>query len=259
MVFGRPSVRGLGILCTDSSNDFSSTAFSSDRHTVLLGLDVMPTDKWLLGVFVSLERSEIKTRFNGGKQSITGISLTPYAGFLLTDWLTVDAALGIGTVKTDQFRTSAATRISSDVESTRIYGSVNATATWALGPPLASGRAGALYATQDDDSFLESNNTRTADSRSNVGRLLFGGELAYAAGAWEPYVSGTFEHDFTRTKVAFAPGVAQPKSDDTDVLVAVGLRYYGNNNLSGSIEYNKILGRRNLDEDSLSANARWQF
>ena len=248
-----------GYSFTDSSNDFTTTAFSSDRHTAILGLDTMPSDNLLLGLSVSLERAKTKTRFNSGEQNATAISVTPYAGYLLSDWLTLDAALGFGSVSTDQFRTLGATRISSDLHSTRIYGSLNATGTWAFDRLLASSRVGFLYATQDDDRFLESNGAAVADSRAKVGRLLLGGELAYSLAAWEPYVSGTFEHDFTSSKAAATAGVAQPKNDDTDLLFAVGLRYYGKNDLSGSLEYNTILGRRNLEEDNFSANVRWKF
>ena len=206
-----------GYSFTDSSNDFSSTAFSSDRHTVMLGLDTMPTDRMLLGVSVSLERSETKTQFNGGEQDVTAISLTPYAGFLLTDWLTVDMAVGIGSVSNKQFRTSGAAQITSDLKSTRVYGSVNATATWAFDRILATGHTGLLYATQDDEDFRESNGTLIGDSRSKLGRFLFGGELAYSAGAWEPYVSGTFEYDFARTDAEFS----QPASRHRDTMTAI--------------------------------------
>lgn len=255
----KPIGAWAGYSFTDSSNNFSSTAFSSDRHTILFGLDTMPSDSILLGVSVSLERAETKTQFNGGEQNVTAISLTPYAGFLLTDWLTVDMAIGVGSVSAKQFRTSGTSRITSDVKSTRIYGSVNATATWAFDRILATGHTGLMYATQDDEDFRESNGTSIGDARSKLGRFLFGGELAYSAGAWEPYVGGTFEYDFARTTQRFAAGVAAPRRDDSDLLFAVGLRYFGNNNISASAEYNTVIGRRNLDEDSFNLNARWQF
>ena len=116
-----------------------------------------------------------------------------------------------------------------------------------------------LWATQRDDDFLESNGQRTQDARFNVGRFLLGGELAYSVGDWEPYASGLFEYDFTRTTQTFAAGVRAPEHDDTDVLVSVGLRYFGNNNITGSLEYNTLLGRQDLDEDTFNASIRWQF
>jgi hypothetical protein len=163
-------------------------------------------------------------------------------GLLLNEWLTLDATVGYGDTQTDQFRTAGGTRVSSDVESSRMFGSVNATATHSFDRLLVSGRTGLLYATQKDDSFVESNGTVIPEQRTNLGRFLIGGELAYSAGAWEPYVSGMYEHDFTSTSITFAPGVAQPRSDDSDVLFAVGLRYFGDQRLSGYVEYSKLIG-----------------
>lgn len=256
---GVPFGAWAGYSYTDSENDFVTTAFTSTRHDVLLGLDTMPAEHWVVGVSVALEKTRVNTRFNGGEQDITGISFTPYAGYLLSDWLSLDAAVGVSSVSTDQFRTASGARISSDVDSIRIFGNVNATGTWTLGQVLASARAGMLYATQDDDAFSESNGVRFAGARSTVGRFLLGGELAYTAGAWEPYVGATFEYDVTRTRATFAPGVAAPRADDTDVLLGIGLRYFGSGDLSGSIEYGRLLGRRNLDEETLSASVRWQY
>jgi len=249
----------FGYSYTDSKNDFATTAFSADRHGVLVGIDTMPGDDWLLGVSFGLERSSIDTRFNTGEQTITGMTLAPYVGVLLDDWLTLDASAGWSTLRIDQFRTLGTARVTSDVDSTRLFANANLTASHAFDRVLLTGLAGMLYATQRDDAFRESNGTLNPESRVNIGRLLLGGEVAYAAGAFEPYVSGTFEYDFTKTGQVFAPGVAQPKNDDTDVLFAVGLRYFGGNDVTGSVEYSRLFGRSNLDEDSVSANVRWMF
>lgn len=248
-----------GYSYTDTRNDFVTTAFDSTRHGVLFGIDALHGDNLLVGVALGLDRSEVRTRFNGGEQDITGMTVAPYVGLLLSDWLTLDATLGYGDTQTDQFRTAGGARISSDVESSRMFGSLNATATHAFDRLLVSGRTGLLYAKQTDDSFVESNGTVIPKQRTRLGRFLIGGELAYSAGAWEPYVSGMYEHDFTSTSITFAPGVAQPRRDDSDVLFAVGLRYFGNDRLSAYVEYSKLIGRRHIDEDTISANVRWTF
>lgn len=189
----------------------------------------------------------------------TGISVSPYFGFLLNDWLSVDAAVGVSSLSTDQYRTSGTSLVTSDVDSFRIYGTMNLTATQAFDKVLASGYAGMLYATQSDDDYLESDGRTVNDVRNSIGRFLLGGELAYSAGAWEPYVSGTFEYDFTRSDLNYGAGVLQPEYDATDVLFAVGLRYFSKDNVSGAVEYSTVLGRQDLNEHSVSANLRWQF
>jgi hypothetical protein len=257
--YSAPVGAWFGYSYTGAENDFSTTAFKSKRHSVLFGLDTLPADDLLLGVSVGLERSELDTRFNGGEQSITAFTLAPYLGLILNDWLTIDASAGISDVKNDQFRTSGAARISSDVDSYRLFANVNLAASQSFDALRVTGLAGLLWATQRDDEFVESNGRVTQKARSNVGRSLLGGEIAYSAGAWEPYASGLLEYDFTTTSQEFAAGVLAPADDRSDLLLSVGLRYFGNNAFSGSLEYSTILGRENLDESSINASARWQF
>ena len=37
------------------------------------------------------------------------------------------------------------------------------------------------------------------------------------------------------------------------------MRYFSKNSITGSLEYNTLLGRQNLDEDTFNARIRWQF
>ena len=246
---------------TDTKNDFVSTTFSSDRDDFLLGFDVRPNDTMVLGVSLGLERTDTRTFFNQGEQDTTSITVAPYIGALLTDWLSVDVSVGYSDVSTDQFRTvpGTATRVNSDVESHRLFANGNVAAMYGFGNLLASAQAGLLWARQRDDDFLESNGLTVAARSTSIGRLLFGGELAYTAGAFEPYVNLMFQHDFSKTAQNFAPGVAAPRNDDNDLLVALGLRYFGKDGLSASVQYTTLRGRRNLSEQSYSAYVRWVF
>ena len=244
---------------SDTENDFITTAFTSKRYGILFGIDTQPTDDTLLGVSVGLERSEVKTTFNLGEQQLTAITLAPYFGMLFNEWLTFDITAGISDVQNDQFRTAGTARVTSDVESLRFFANANVAATYTFAALRLTGQGGVLWATQRDDDFQESNGLITPESSFNVGRFLLGGEVAYSLGAWEPYVNGLFEHDFTRTKQRFAAGVLTPKNDDSDLLLSVGLRYFGANNVSGYLEYSTLIGRRNIDEDTISASLRWAF
>jgi hypothetical protein len=243
----------------DTENDFASTAFSSARHSGLFGLDIMPADNWLLGVSVGLERSSVKTGFNNGEQDITAFTVAPYMGLVFNDWLTLDASIGISDVKNEQFRLQATTRVNSKVRSTRWFANINLAASYSFDALRLTGLGGLLWASQRDDDFLESNGQRTADGRFKIGRSLVGGEIAYSAGAWEPYAGGLFTYDFTSTSQQFAAGVLAPDSDNTDMLLSFGLRYFGTNNITGSLEYSTLLGRKNLTEDSINTSIRWQF
>ena len=249
----------FGYSYTDTENDFSTTAFTSTRHSALFGLDAMPTDDLLLGVSVGIERVDVNTRFNSGEQDLTAITVSPYLGLLINDWLTLDATVGIGDVNNDQFRLQGTTRINSEVDSIRWFANTNLAATYSSDALHLTGLAGLLWVTQRDDDFFESNGQFTQDAHYNVGRALLGGEIAYSIGAWEPYASGLFEYDFTSTSQQYAAGVVAPRNDQTDVLFSAGLRYFGNNDISGALEYNTLFGRRDLDEYSINASIRWDF
>jgi outer membrane autotransporter protein len=97
------------------------------------------------------------------------------------------------------------------------------------------------------------------ENDADVGQFRLGAEVSYLAGAFEPYIGGIYSYDFTRTDLRFAAGVPAPKSDNDDFQVNLGLRYFGDNGLSGTLEYSRLLGRANYDEGSFSANLRWNF
>lgn len=259
---GAPIGVWAGYSRTSTEDDFATTAFTDTRHDFLLGVDTsFDGGNTLVGVAFGLQTGDTTTKFNGGSQNLTAITIAPYVGMLLTDWLSFDATVGYSDVQIDQSRTAAGTgaTITSDVESMRFFGAINLAATYRMDNLLLTGLGGMTWATQRDDSFRESGGLLVAKSSSDVGRFLFGGEAAYSHGAWEPYVRALVEYDFTKTRVNFAPGVAAPKNDDLDVLAGFGLRYFGDNGVSGSVEYSTLFGRSNLDEDTISANVRWTF
>lgn len=39
----------------------------------------------------------------------------------------------------------------------------------------------------------------------------------------------------------------------------LNFRYFSDKGVSGSVEYNKLIGRRHIEEDTISANLRWRF
>jgi len=69
----------------------------------------------------------------------------------------------------------------------------------------------------------------------------------------------TYEYDWTITEVGVLGGGPQPSFDKDDVLIGAGVRYFGTNNISGNLEWNKRLGRDDYDEDSFSITIRADF
>jgi len=246
-----------------SSDDTAATAFDATRFSFLAGADVSLRDDLVVGVALGVDRSDIDTAFNGGNAEVTGLTIAPYAGLLLTDALSVDAAIGYSLTTTDQFRTATgtSTRITSGPEGERWFASANAAYRRAFGSWSVTGTLGWLYARNLTRAFIESNGGRVEANSSRLGQFRAGAELAYewpaAGGYWEPYGGLTLEHDFTTTALQTASGTLS--TDDTGGQLRLGLRYFGDNDVSGLLEYSSIVGRQNFGDSSLTATVRWNW
>jgi hypothetical protein len=246
---------------SDFDNDLSSTAYDGDRHTVLGGVDFAPWENTVIGVAVGYEDSDIDTAFNLGNQETDGYTIAPYFGALLTDTWSVNFSFGYSSIDYDQFRTdpTTGTRITSSPDGDRWFGMFNLNGMTTYGNWLLGGRVGRLWAKNEIDAFTESNTTAVADFRSKLGTWNIGGDAAYSFGAFEPFVSATYEYDYSMTEIAVATG-PQPDNDRDDVLFAAGVRYFGGNNgISGNLDWTRRLGRSNYDEDMFTLSIRVDF
>jgi len=246
---------------SDFENNFVTTAFDGERHGFLVGADLVLGEKTILGIAVGYEDNDIDTTFNRGNQETEGISFIPYFGYLLDDTWSVDGAFGYSNMETDQFRTApgTTTRINSFTDADRWFGALNLNGFTNYDNWLFTGRFGILYANHDQDSFVESDGTLIANLVSELGQINIGGDVAYSYGEFEPFARVTYEYDWTLTEIGVLGGGPQPSFDKDDVLIGAGVRYFGTNNISGNLEWNKRLGRDDYDEDSFSITIRADF
>jgi hypothetical protein len=244
-----------------SENTFTSTEYKSDHDVFLGGLDFLPSDSLVMGVTVGYVNSDATTHFNGGKQKLDAFTIGPYFGALVNDWLSVDFAAAWSLTQFDQYRIDPGTgaNVTSDPDGNQVLISGNVNVNRALGNWLLSGRLGALWASDTVQAFVESNGTAVSRNESKLGQLRVGAEVAYAAGRFEPYAGGTYEYDYSRSGLVLAPGLPQPSDDDSGLVLNFGVRYYGAQSFSGSLEYNKVLGRSDFSMDSLMLMLRGDF
>jgi hypothetical protein len=242
-------------------NDFVSTLLDGHRHNVLAGADVSPTENTLFGVAFGYEFSDIDTDFNGGNQETDGFTIAPYFGLVLSDTWSVNASVGYSNVDSDQYRTDplTAARITSSPSADRWFGALNLNGYTKWNDWTLSGRLGMLQARSNQESFDESDGTAVGKFSTELGQWNIGGEAAYSLGAFEPYARTTYEHDFSLTRITLAGTGPQPSNDNDNFLFGLGARYFGDNGLSGNIEWYKRLGREDFDEDTFSATIRWDF
>lgn len=246
---------------SDFENDFAATLLDGHRHNILAGADISPMENLLFGVAFGYEFSDIDTDFNAGNQEIDGFTVAPYMGYVLTDTWSINASIGYSSVDSDQFRTDPFTGalITSSPSSDRFFGALNLNGYTTWNDWIFSGRLGMLQARSDQESFDESDGTAVGKFKTELGQWNASGEAAYSWGAFEPFMRATYEHDFSLTRLTLTGTGPQPSQDDDNFLFGLGARYFGENGLSGNIEWYKRLGRQDFDEDTFSATIRWDF
>jgi hypothetical protein len=239
-------------------NDFSRTKYDGRRYMFFGGVDFAPQDNMVLGVSVGYEDTDIDTDFNLGKLNSDGWTIAPYFGMILNDTWNADISAGYSAVDTDQQRSLGA--ITSKVDTTRWFASGNINGFTQVNNWLLTARAGLLRAESKDDGFTEvgAGGLTVGSSETKLTQFNIGAEVAYAMGNFEPYFSASYHNDLSATKTVLTAG-AQPSNDKDDFLLGVGFRYFNDDNLSISAQWDTRLGRADIDESSFNVNARWNF
>jgi len=243
---------------SDFEDSFAATAYDGDRLNLLAGVDLSPWENVVVGVALGYESSDVTTTFNSGEQDTDGWTIAPYGGAVLGERWSIDGSIGYSNVSTDQFRTTAGTRVTSEVDGERFFASFNLSGVYAWEDWVVTPSLGWTLARGFDDGFTESDGTVHSNRVTRLEQWRIGAEAAYAYGDFEPYARATYERDYAFTKVRTAAG-AQPANDNDDILFAAGLRYFGSQGLSGSFEWNRRLGRSDFDEDLFSLTVRYEF
>lgn len=243
---------------SSSENEFSRTAFESDRHSVVGGVDLSPNDNVVVGLGLSYENSDTDTAFNNGNLQSDGFTLIPYFGLLLSDTFSMDAAMGYSWIENEQYRTAGTTRISSAPESRRFFLSANMNSVNYLNDWIIGGRLGFTHARSSTEAFTESDATAVGKRATRLGQLSVGGDIAYSIRNFEPYISASYQYDYLFEEVTLSAG-AQPSNDRDDVLFGTGFRYFSDNGVSASLDYLKRLSRDDYQEDTLNLSIRVDY
>ncbi|MFT5448700.1 MAG: hypothetical protein ACI9DC_003885 [Gammaproteobacteria bacterium] len=242
---------------TDSKDDSAARTFKSDRNQFLGGVDISPWKDVIIGVSLGYENSDVSTPVNGGRQDVDGFTAAPYIAVLLNNTFSIDLSAGISKIDIRQSRVLAGTTISSKVDSTRSFMAGNINASRTFGNLLLTGKLGGLYARDHQDSFIESGGGLSVSNAARsfrLGQVHVGAEASWLVGEFEPFASLTLEHDYSTTAAAGG------SNDNNGGVAGVGVRYFGiKNNISGSLDYQAVIGRKNLDEGTFGVSLRVAF
>lgn len=253
---------------TSFDNDFSRTKYDGQMQMLMAGYDRTADDRYIWGVAISYESSDIDTTFNTGNQEVYGFSINPYFSYLMSDAWSIDLSLGFGDFDIEQYRSEAGAnpapppilivnRVTSKTSTSRQFLASNLTYGSLRGKWYLSGWLGLMLAKKDQDGYTESDDTDVASQELDIERWSLGGEAAYGDADAETYFGLIFEKDNDIDQVEFATG-EQPDYDDETMLLSLGWRYFGRN-LTANIELSSRLLADDASENTFSSTLRLEL
>jgi outer membrane autotransporter protein len=264
---------GWGIWASYSFSDFESrnriAPYDGDIHSVLFGIDRLFADRLVLGLAGGYETTHTDTFYNAGGQKTDGVTVAPYAAFLINEYFSIDASGGYSWLnnKTNRVHPGSFARLAADFDSGRWFAMTNLNAVYTTGNWTLGGRTGFLYAKENQEGYTETGGVgaRTVDRRKvSIAQYIVGADIGYAFGAFEPYALFNYRYDISSRDGRDAGGLPDAtgatRADDRDEFeVGVGVRYFGRQGLSGGVEWFKTLGRKQFDNHSVMATLRFDF
>jgi len=235
-------------------------SYDAVQNTVFIGADKLFMDKWVMGLTVGYENTDIDTLYNGGNNDTDGFTIAPYAAYLINDIFSVDMVAGYTRLNTDTDRidNTNGSVINGDFGADRWFVASNLNATVYRGQWVFGGRIGLLYTEEEQDAYTEVGGaTARAIGKRHIDltQTSVGVNIAYTHKNFEPFASVTYYNDLGRdngTSAGGLPGAigATQPDDDDEFQTGLGVRYFGQA-LDASFEWNNVVNRDNFDGHSL--------
>lgn len=263
----------FGMWGSYSYNDFESDftfagtplGYDADAHNALGGIDRLFQGRYLLGVAFGYNNMDTDTPFNGGGQETDGYTVAPYAAILLNDIFSIDLSGGYSWLDYDQNRISPVdgTNIAASFDANRWFIATNLNAVMVVDKFVFGAKVGYLHTDEEQDAYAEAGSAasvgggvvRTLGQREiDLSQVVVGGDIAYMAGAYEPFFRAEYRNDVSRDDGIRAGGLpggftsVQP-GDDDEVQLGIGVRYYTSWGVTSTFEYQRIEGRSQFDSD----------
>lgn len=226
-------------------------------YSALFGLDRRFGSRYLAGVAVGYEHTDITTAYNNGTFRGDGVNVAPYFGIELSPQWSWDVSAGYGWLKYDVSRNNGA--ISGNYDATRVFASTNLTGSFATGNWRLQPNLGVTWARERSDDYVETGNVAVGAATVTTGRASLGSKIGYAVGDGIPYLKVSGEWDFIAPDSVLKSNGEMSNVSRYGGVVGLGYEHYLDNVvLSGELNYNSV-AREDLDLWTAALRLRWDF
>lgn len=235
--------------------------YAGDVKNGVVGYDRRVTKDLILGLATGYETVDITTHYNSGSVQGDSVSLSPYLGYIFTDWLSLDASLGYSWIDYDFSRNAKA--VTGSTSAGRVFGSANLNATHRYGDFKLRSALGYLRLYEQQDAYRESNGTAVDKSEVNFGQVratLGGGyDIATGIGVFTPNAFVRAEYDLPASHSVMVGNGWMSSSDRTGAVFGLGLDAAIQDDLLLNLTVTSTQFRQNTDAYSIIANVRYSF
>lgn len=249
-------------------NERAARAFDGRLVTPIVGVDYASPDGWVAGVALGYEGLDLDTGFNDGTLESDGVSIVPYAGVQLGRHLTLDGGAGYVGVDYARSRPTASGPVTGRFDGDRAIAFANLTGTapaeW-IGTDaiILTGKTGFRYSREEQSAFTE-NGTRFSGGTLELGQVSAGLGVAHVRSLGgqsqlQLFARTAFNYDAIQESDAPAAAQAEASDDRSDVSLALGAAVWISPALRADLEYGRIAGREDINEQRVTFGMSFTF
>lgn len=241
---------------TDPNGDYGGTITNG-----IVGYDRRLTENMIGGIAIGYEKVQINTKYviNGGSVEGDTVSVSPYLGYSINDWLVVDGVVGYARINY-RFKTSS-TEIG-ETSANRIFGAGNLTAYKRYDDTLVKAAIGYLRIAEFQGSYTTNESSFSRDSLANFGQiratLSAGHDLKTSSGIFTPNVFARYEFDAPHAQKVDLSSGYRSTNDRDGMTFGIGLDY-AVDDLKFTLGATTTQFRENFESYGLDAAVRYSF
>lgn len=243
---------------TDPSGEFSGSV-----ETAVAGYDRKVASSTILGLAFGAETAFINTRYNAGTIRGRSISMSPYVGFALTDWLTLDATVGHAWVYYNYTDGSAAAEVFSDAHAGRWFGATDLTAKDHIDDVVLTAAVGYMRVSETEKTFISTNKTVVDTTAVNIGQMRAtvgaGYDILTSWGKLTPSAFVRIQYEVPHEGAATLATGYVTSTDTTSAVFGINLDAQVNKVWTFNVFGNTEEFRQNTSARTLGLNARYAF
>ncbi|CAO3431338.1 nidogen-like domain-containing protein [Azospirillum endophyticum] len=236
--------------------------FHGRSQTAMVGADYKLTEALVVGAAVGMEHNHFDLTTLNGRRTGNGLSVTPYVGYAINDYLTVDVSLSYGHGYNHTRQNLLGGMSTGRYASDRLIASTNLSGYLVEGAWTFRGVAGLSVARTRSDSYTDSAGAVVSPGVNDLRQWRLGAEAEYeVTPSVRPFAGATLEYDMLNRTTGSTGGalVTSGGTDRAGMVAAAGVRVSATDALNLTAQVTTQAFRANQRDTTIGLSARMAF